>query len=138
MREYTSDDPARRGHGERQRLITALLDPDHYPALILATEYHQRWEVETTIAEVKAQQADRRLAPPVRRRRPRAGVPEVSGVLLAHRAVRLTRYQAATVAGLDPDRLRCGGTLRILRRAGARFQRGGAGPGHLPFVSRGC
>lgn len=31
------------------RLITSLLDIEQFPALLLATEYHQRWEVENTI-----------------------------------------------------------------------------------------
>lgn len=136
--EYTLDDPARPGHGERHRLITSLLDPDHAPAATLAAEYHQRWEIETTADEVKTHQADRHPAPPVRSRRPREVVQEVYGLLLAHLAVRLTMYEAATAAGVDPDQLSFTGTLRILRRAVPRFQRGSTRPDQLPFAFGGC
>ena len=136
--EYTLNDPVRPGHDERHRLITSLLDPDHAPAATLAAVYHQRWEVETTADEVKTHQADRHPAPPVRSRRPREVVQEVYGLLLAHLAVRLTMYEAATAAAVDPDRLRFTGTLRILRRAVPRFQRGGTCPDQLPFVFGGC
>jgi Insertion element 4 transposase N-terminal/Transposase DDE domain len=135
---YTLDDPARPGHGERHRLSTSLLDPAAAPAATLAAEYHQRWEVETTADEVKTHQVDRRPAAPVRSRRPREVVQEVYGLLLAHLAVRLTMCAAATSAGLDPDRLSFTGTLRILRRALPRFQRGVVHPDLLPFAFRGC
>jgi IS4 transposase len=35
------------------RLITSLLDIALFPALLLAAEYHQRWEIENTIDELK-------------------------------------------------------------------------------------
>jgi hypothetical protein len=136
--EYTLDDPARPGHGERYRLITSLLDPRRYPAATLAAEYHQRWESELVGAEVKTYQADRRPAPPIRSRQPREVVQEVYGLLLAHLAVRLTMYEAATAAHLDPDRLSFTGTLRVLRRAIPRFQRGVVRPACLPLLSSAC
>jgi hypothetical protein len=37
----------------RYRLITSLLDTKKIPAQLLACEYHQRWEVENTIDELK-------------------------------------------------------------------------------------
>jgi hypothetical protein len=37
----------------RYRLITSLLDAEKFPAQLLACEYHQRWEVENTIDELK-------------------------------------------------------------------------------------
>lgn len=136
--EYTIDDPARPRRGERYRLITSLLDPLKYPAATLAAEYHQRWEVESTIEEVKVHQADRRPAPHVRSRKPREVVQEVYGLALAHLAVRLTMCAAAARAGLDPDRLSFTGTLRLLRRAVPRFQRGLPDPALAPFLSTAC
>jgi hypothetical protein len=136
--EYTIDDPARPGHGERHRLLTSLLDADRYPAEVLAAAYHERWEVEATADEMKTHQADRRPAPPVRSRRPREVVQEVYGLLLAHLAVRLTMAEAAAVAGVDPDELSFTGTLRILRRAVSQFQRGQWKPAQLPFGWTGC
>lgn len=136
--EYAVDDPARPGRAERYRLITSLLDPTECPAATLAAEYHQRWEVESTAAEVKVHQADRRPAPHVRSRRPREVVQEVYGLALAHLAIRLTMVEAAARAGLDPDRLSFTGTLRVLRRAVGRFQRGLASPELAPLLSTAC
>jgi Insertion element 4 transposase N-terminal/Transposase DDE domain len=136
--EYTIDDPARPGHGQRHRLLTSLLEPAIYPAEDLAAAYHERWEIESTADEVKTHQADRRPAPPVRSRRPREVVQEVYGLLLAHLAVRLTMAEAAAVAGVDPDELSFTGTLRILRRAVSQFQRSQLDPAQLPFGWAGC
>jgi transposase IS4-like protein/DDE family transposase len=136
--EYELDDPARPGRGRRYRLVTSLLDPCAAPAEGLAAAYHERWEIEGAADELKTHQLDRRPAPPIRSKRPREVVQEVYGLLLAHLAVRLTMYEAATAAGLDPDRLSFTGTLRILRRAVADFQRGLARPDLTPFLSGGC
>jgi hypothetical protein len=38
------------------RLITSILDPETAPAVELAALYHQRWEVETTLDELKVHQ----------------------------------------------------------------------------------
>jgi hypothetical protein len=35
------------------RLITSLINIALFPALLLAAEYHQRWEIENTIDEIK-------------------------------------------------------------------------------------
>jgi hypothetical protein len=136
--EYAIDDPDRPGREAKYRLITSLLDPAVAPAATLAAEYHQRWEVESTGDEVKTHQVDRRPAPPIRSRRPREVAQEVYGVLLAHLAVRLTMYEAATRAGLDPARLSFTGTLRILRRAVASFQRGLGRPDLAPLFLSAC
>lgn len=136
--EYTLDDAARPGHGQRYRLITSLQEPDRYPADVLAAAYHERWEVESAADEVKTHQADRRPAPPVRSRRPREVVQEVYGLLLAHLAIRLTMVEAAATVGVDPDELSFTATLRILRRAVAQFQRGQGEPARLPFGWTGC
>src|SRR5215213_11845919 len=50
--EYALDTPAGPGT-ERYRLVTSLLDPAAFPAQTLAAAYHERWEVETALAEVK-------------------------------------------------------------------------------------
>jgi hypothetical protein len=136
--EYAIDDPARPGREPRYRPITSLLDPARYPAATLAAEYHQRWEVESTAAEVKVHQADRRPAPHLRSRHPREVVQEVYGLALAHLAVRLTLVEAAARAHLDPDRLSFTGARRILRRAVSRFQRGLTSPDLAPLLSPAC
>jgi hypothetical protein len=104
----------------------------------LGAEYHQRWESELRGAEVKTHQADLRPAPPVRSRKPREVVQEVYGLLLAHLAVHLGLYEAATSAQLVPDQLSFTATLRVLRRAIPRFQRGVVRPECLPLLSSAC
>jgi hypothetical protein len=66
--DYTIDDPTRPGHAQHHRLITTLLDPAGYPALDLIVLYHERWEVEITLDEVKVHQ--RLLPRPLRSLKP--------------------------------------------------------------------
>ena len=118
--EYALDSPAGPGH-ERYRLLTSLLDPASFPAQTLAATYHERWEIETALDEVKVHQwAHPR---PLRSKHPREVVQEVYGLLLAHLAIRTLMYQAALQDGVDPDRLSFTGALRVLRRAIPRAQR---------------
>jgi hypothetical protein len=131
--EYVLDTPAGPGT-ERYRLLTSLLDPRAFPADVLATTYHERWEVETALDEVKVHQwAHPR---PLRSKHPREVVQEVYGLLLAHLAIRTLMYQAALQDGVDPDRLSFTGALRVLRRAIPRAQR--TAPKRLPFFAGGC
>ncbi len=51
--EYTLDDPERVGDGEKHRLVTSLLDEKEHPAKDLIVLYHERWEEEIAIDEVK-------------------------------------------------------------------------------------
>lgn len=131
--EYVLDTAAGPGT-ERYRLVTSLLDHRAFPADVLARTYHERWEVETTLDEVKVHQwAHPR---PLRSRHPREVVQEVYGLLLAHLAIRTLMYQAARYDGVDPDRLSFTGTLRVLRRAIPRAQR--TPPKRLPFFTSAC
>lgn len=132
--EYTVDDLLRTGHGERHRLITSLLDSETFPATLLAPEYHQRWEAETSADEVKVHEIDREVH--VRSQRPREVIQEVYGLLLAHLAIRTAMFHAAERAAIDPDRLSFVNTVRILRRAIPRFQR--AQPEQTPLFSANC
>ena len=103
------------------RLITSLLAIENFPATLLAQEYHQRWEVENTIDEIKVHLLGRKT--PVRSQNPREVVQEVYGWLLGHWAVRLLMFQAASEANIAPLRLSFTGTLRVIRRAIPKFQR---------------
>ena len=55
--EYTID---KDGEQQTYRLITSLTDIVLFPALLLATEYHQRWSVESTIDELKVHHRERK------------------------------------------------------------------------------
>jgi len=86
------------------RLATTWLNPRTAPALELIDCYHERWEVEVVLDEIKTHQ---RLQQPVLRSRTPDGVrQEVYALLLAHYAVRDLMHQAACQADVDPDRLR--------------------------------
>ena len=127
--EYALDTPAGPGR-ERYRLITSLLDERTFPAEQLARAYHERWEVETTLDEVKVHQwAHPR---PLRSQHPREVVQEVYGLLLAHLAIRTLIYQAAQREHLDPDRLSFIGALHVLRRAIPAPS--APSPRHSPFL----
>jgi len=128
--EYALDTPAGPGL-EKYRLITSLLDEHVFPAQQLAATYHERWEIETALDEVKVHQwAHPR---PLRSKHPREVVQEVYGLLLAHLAIRTVMHQAALQEGIDPDRLSFTGALRVLRRAIPRAQR--TPPERLPDSS---
>jgi Insertion element 4 transposase N-terminal/Transposase DDE domain len=103
------------------RLITSLLDSSAFPALLLAMEYHKRWEVESTIDELKVHLLGRKTL--IRSLNPREVVQEVYGWLLGHWAVRSLMFQVAEQAEISPLRLSFTGTLNVVRRAVPKFQR---------------
>jgi hypothetical protein len=129
--DYTLDDPglARRGgHGTPAgarglpasgdqvvyRLVTSILDPDLAPAADLAALYHQRWEIETTLAELKIAQHGPQAV--LRSKTPAGVTQEVWAHLLVHYALRALMAQVAAESGWDPDRVSFTATLRIVRR----------------------
>lgn len=76
--EYTIDSDT---EPQTYRLITSLVDLALLPAGLLAAEYHQRWEVENTIDELKTHLNARKT--PIRSLQPRQVVQEIYGWLLA-------------------------------------------------------
>ncbi len=110
--EYTFDDPGRPGHNVMHRLLTTLLDERLDPAMTLIELYHERWEEELTIDELKTHQRER----PVLRSQTTIGVlQEIHGLLLGHYAVRVLMQEAAAGKGIDPQRISFTATLKILR-----------------------
>ncbi|SEC05345.1 Transposase DDE domain-containing protein [Streptomyces sp. 2231.1] len=108
--EYTLGDD----HDTVYRLVTTIRDPAQAPAKELAALYHQRWEIENTLDEIKTHQGGHQL---VLRSRDPAGVEqEVYGFLLVHHALRETIHHTAHQAGLDPDRISFTRTLHAARR----------------------
>lgn len=102
------------------RLITSLMDLTVFPALLLAAEYHQRWEIESTIDELKTHLLGRKT--PIRSLKPREVVQEIYGWLLGHWCIRCLMFQAAETAGISPLRIGFTGTLNVMRRAIPNFQ----------------
>lgn len=92
--------------------MTTLLDAEAHPAMDLVELYHQRWEEELSIDELKTHQKEKAT---LRSQTPLAVVQEIEGLMLAHYCVRAVMYEAARDRGLDPRRLSFTGTLKILR-----------------------
>lgn len=109
--EYTL---ARTGDATVYRLLTTLLDPEEAPARELAALYAQRWEIETTLDEIKTHQRGPRLI--LRSKYPWGVEQEIYGFLLVHHAIRQLMHQTALREDLDPDRLSFTRSLRIARR----------------------
>jgi DDE family transposase/transposase IS4-like protein len=89
--------------GKVYRLVTTLLNPRVAPALVLLALYHERWEIELVIDEIKTHERAQRKV--LRSKTPEGVRQELYGIYLAHYAVRLLLAQAAVEAELDPDRL---------------------------------
>jgi hypothetical protein len=85
------------------RLVTTLLNPHVAPALELIALYHERWEVELVIDEIKTHERAQRKV--LRSKTPEGVRQEIYGVFLAHYAVRVLLAEAAVQAELDPDRV---------------------------------
>lgn len=85
------------------RLVTTLLNPRVAPALMLVVLYHERWEVELVIDEIKTHERVYRKV--LRSKTPEGVLQELYGLFLAHYAVRVMMAHAALEAGVDPDRL---------------------------------
>ena len=96
------------------RLVTTLLDPAQAPAAELAALYHERWEIEGALAELKTQLRGARVV--LRSKTPDLVQQEFWGLLLAHFAVRGLMHEAALKADEDPDRLSFLHAVRVLRR----------------------
>src|SRR3954454_8803846 len=79
------------------RLVTTVLDPDAAPAAELAALYHERWEIEGALAELKTHLRGARVV--LRSKTPALVRQEFWGLLLAHFAVRGLMHEAALRAG---------------------------------------
>ena len=96
------------------RLVTSILDAAKAPAHELAALYHERWEIETALDELKTHLRGARIV--LRSKTPDLVRQEFYGLLLAHFAVRALMHEAALKAGEDPDRLSFLHAVRVVRR----------------------
>jgi hypothetical protein len=106
------------------RVVTTILDPQRAPAAALAALYHERWEVEVALAELKTQLRGARVV--LRSKIPTLVRQEVWGLLLAHFAVRGLMHEAALRADEDPDRFGAcpkpfSHAVRVVRRKVPQF-----------------
>jgi hypothetical protein len=101
------------------RLVTTLLDHWQAPADELAALYHERWEIETALAEMKTHLRGAGII--LRSRTPDLVRQEFYGLMMAHFAIRGLMHQAALKADRDPDRLSFLHAVRVIRRKLPRF-----------------
>jgi IS4 transposase len=115
--EYTLDGVP--GAAPLYRLLTTILDPVAALAAELAALYHERWEIETALDELKTHLRGARMV--LRSKTPDLVRQEFYGLMLAHFAVRGLMHEAALKADEDPDRLSFLHAVRVVRRKLARF-----------------
>lgn len=101
------------------RLVTTILDPQRAPAQELAPLYHERWEVETSLDELKTHLRGPRVV--LRSKTPELVRQEFYGLLLTHFAIRSLMHEAALSAQEDPDRLSFTHAVRVIRRKLPQF-----------------
>jgi len=96
------------------RLVTTILDHEKAPAKELAALYHERWEIETALDELKTHLRGSKIV--LRSKTPDLVRQEFYGLLMAHFAIRGLMHEAALQAGEDPDRLSFLHAVRVVRR----------------------
>jgi hypothetical protein len=101
------------------RLITTILDPKQALARELAALYHERWEIETALDELKTHLRGAQIV--LRSKTPELVRQEFYGLLLAHFAIRGLMHEAALHADEDPDRISFVHSARVVQRKMARF-----------------
>jgi Insertion element 4 transposase N-terminal/Transposase DDE domain len=96
------------------RLVTTILDHAKAPAKELAALYHERWEIETALDELKTHLRGARIV--LRSKTPALVRQEFYGLMMAHFAVRSLMHEAAVSADADPDSLSFIHAVRVVRR----------------------
>jgi hypothetical protein len=76
--------------GQVYRLVTTLLNPRVAPARELIALYHERWEIELLIDEIKTHERAQRKV--LRSKTPEGVRQELYGIYLAHYAVRVPAF----------------------------------------------
>jgi hypothetical protein len=101
------------------RLITTILNPQLAPAKELAALYHERWEIETMLDELKTHLRGAQIV--LRSKTPELVQQEFYGLLMAHFAIRGLMHEAALQADEDPDRLSFVHAVHVVQRRMPRY-----------------
>src|ERR1035437_4268779 len=117
--EYQLGDGLRHADA-RELLLTTIRGPEQAPAAELGMLYHERWEIENALDELKVHQRGPRVV--LRSKAPDGGYQEAYGYLCTHYAIRRLMHDAALNSNLDPDRLSFTRSLRAARPASAAVQ----------------
>lgn len=101
------------------RLVTSILDPGQAPAQELAALYHERWEIETALDELKTHLRGSKII--LRSKTPDLVRQEFYGLMMTHFAVRGIMHEAALQEQVDPDRLSFLHAVHVVRRKVPQF-----------------
>jgi IS4 transposase len=101
------------------RLITTVLAQEQAPAKELAALYHERWEIEAALEELKTHLHGAQIV--LRSKTPELVQQEFFGLLMAHFAIRGLMHEAALKADEDPDRLSFLHSVRVVQRRMTRY-----------------
>jgi hypothetical protein len=101
------------------RLITTILDHAQAPAQELAALYHERWEIETALDELKTHLRGAQIV--LRSKTPELVRQEFFGLLMAHFAIRGLMHEAALKVDEDPDRLSFLHSVHVVQRRLAHY-----------------
>jgi len=96
------------------RLVSTILDHEKAPAKELAALYHERWEIETALDELKTHLRGAKIV--LRSKTPELVRQEFYGLMMAHFAIRSLMHEAAVNADEDPDKLSFIPAVRVVRR----------------------
>jgi len=110
--EYVLDDVP--GTEPFYRLLTTITDPESAPAHELAGLFHERWEIENALDELKTHLRGSHIV--LRSKTPALVKQEFYGLLLAHYAIRGLMHEAALNTEIDPDTLSFTHAVRVVRR----------------------
>jgi len=99
---------------EIYRLITTILKPEQAPADELAALYHERWEIETALDELKTHLRGANIQ--LRSKTPDLVRQEFYGLMMTHYAIRGLMHEAALKGKTDPDKLSFIHAVRVIRR----------------------
>lgn len=101
------------GSGELYRLVTSIMDPEVAPAKELAILYHERWDIEGFLKQIKNVQLNSDKI--FRSKSPDGVRQEFWAHLAVHYATTCVQVDAAAQAKMDPDRISHKNTVRIIR-----------------------
>jgi len=103
-----------KGFKDSYRLVTSILDPEQAKAEELAALYHERWEIEIALGELKTRLIGADII--LRSQKPDLVKQEFYGFLLGYFAVRGIMHEAALQVDEDPDRLSFIHAVRVIKR----------------------
>ena len=98
---------------------TSMTDAEWQTRCELAALYHERWEIETALDELKTHLRGAQIV--LRSKTPELVQQEFYGLLMAHFAIRGLMHEAALQADEDPDQLSFVHAVHVVQRRLPRY-----------------